>query len=170
MNLDTPRILVLNAGYEALGLTSVRRGVVLVMAEAAEVVVESGDYLRTPSSLYPVPSIVRLKRMIRRPQGRLALSRRNIFRRDHGTCQYCGHTGGPLTLDHVIPRSKEGKTIWENLVTSCPSCNSRKRNHTPEEAGMHLIRAPRRPRFAEYVLLAVGNIPSPWYDFLPGAS
>ncbi|MCL5965548.1 MAG: HNH endonuclease, partial [Deinococcus sp.] len=82
MNLDLPRVLVLNVGYEALGLASVKRSVVLVMNNTAEVVEESGDYLRTPSKPYPVPSIIRLKRLIRRPPGRLALNRRNVLRRD----------------------------------------------------------------------------------------
>ncbi|MER3537481.1 MAG: HNH endonuclease, partial [Thermus sp.] len=90
MNLDAPRVLVLNAAYEVLGLASVKRGVLLVLSGTAEMLEESGDHLHTPSTQIPVPSVIRLKRMVKRPQSRAALNRRNILRRDRYTCQYCG--------------------------------------------------------------------------------
>ncbi|AEB12369.1 HNH endonuclease [Marinithermus hydrothermalis] len=166
MNLDAPRILVLNAGYEPLGLTSIKRGVILVMNGTAEVVEDSGAFLRTPSRPYPVPSVIRLKRMVRRPPGRLTLSRRNIFRRDRHTCQYCGRTGGELTVDHVIPKSRGGRTSWDNLVTACRSCNTKKRNRTPEEAGMRLLSRPRAPHFAEFLVFHLPEVPESWRVFL----
>ena len=169
MDLDAPRILVLNLGYEVLGLTSPRRGVTLVMSEIAEVVVESPEALHTPGRPYPVPSIIRIKRMVRRPYGRLSLSRRNIFRRDHNTCQYCGRVGGDLTIDHVIPRSRGGKTAWENLTTACHSCNAKKRNFTPEEAGMSLRHKPKVPHPIELLALPASELPLAWQDFLPRA-
>ncbi len=168
MNLDAPRVLVLNAGYEPLGLTSVRRGVVLVQSGRAEVVSPSGRFLRTPSRPYPIPSVVRLFRMVRRPPGRLALSRKNVFRRDRYTCQYCGARGVELTLDHVIPRSRGGKTTWENLVTACKTCNTRKGNRTPEEAGMRLLKRPRAPLYFEVIVLGLEarELPEDWRDFI----
>ena len=169
MDLDAPRILVLNLGYEVLGLTSPRRGVTLVMSEVAEVVVESAEALNTPGRPYPVPSIIRIKRMVRRPTGRLSLSRRNIFRRDHNTCQYCGRAGGDLTIDHIIPRSRGGKTSWDNLATACRGCNSKKRNFTPEEAGMLLQHKPRAPHPVELLVFPMTELPPSWEDFLPRA-
>ena len=89
MNLDAPRVLVLNAAYEVLGLASIKRAVLLVLGGGAEMVSESGLYLNTPSTRIPVPSVVRLKRMVRRRPGRVPLNRRNVLRRDRYTCQYC---------------------------------------------------------------------------------
>lgn len=167
MNLDLPRILVLNAGYEPLGLASVKRAVILVMNGTAEVVEESGDYLRTPRNPYPVPSIIRLKRLVRRPPGRLALNRRNILRRDGYTCQYCGKKGGELTVDHVLPKSRGGRGIWENLVAACRSCNLKKKNRTPEEAGMKLARRPIMPRHTLLLVADLPNLPEAWKMYLP---
>ncbi len=168
VNLDAPRILVLNAGYEPLGLTTVRRGVVLVLSGRAEVVSPSGEVLHTPSRPYPVPSVVRLYRMVRRPNGRLALSRKNVFRRDHYTCQYCGRSGVELTLDHVVPKSRGGRTTWENLVTACKACNAKKGNRTPEEAGMRLLKEPRAPGYYEVIVLGLSGreFPKDWRDFI----
>lgn len=167
MNLDIPRVLVLNAGYEALGLASVKRAVILVMNGTAEVVEESGEYLRTPSRPYPVPSVVRLKRLIRRPPGRLALNRRNILRRDGYTCQYCGRHGGELTVDHVVPKSRGGRGTWENLVTACRNCNLKKKNRTPEEAGMRLAKRPAVPRNALLIVADLPRMPEAWRMYLP---
>lgn len=167
MNLDSPRILVLNAGYEPLGLASVKRAVILVMNGTAEIVEESGEYLRTPSTPYPIPSIIRLKRLVRRPPGRLALNRRNILRRDGYTCQYCGKRGGDLTVDHVFPKSRGGRSIWENLVTACRPCNLKKKNRTPEEAGMRLARRPIAPRHSLLLVADLPHLPEAWYMYLP---
>jgi 5-methylcytosine-specific restriction endonuclease McrA len=167
VNLDSPRILVLNAGYEPLGLASVKRAVILVMNGTAEVVEESGDYLRTPRAPYPVPSIIRLKRLVRRPPGRLALNRRNILRRDAYTCQYCGKKGSDLTVDHVLPKSRGGRGIWENLVAACRPCNLKKKNRTPEEAGMKLARRPAAPRHGLLLVADLPNMPEAWKTYLP---
>lgn len=169
MNLDAPRILVLNAGYEPLGLASVKRAVILVMNGTAEVVEESGEFLRTPSRPYPIPSIIRLKRFVRRPPGRLALNRRNILRRDGYTCQYCGKRGGDLTVDHVLPKSRGGRTVWENLVAACRSCNLKKKNRTPEEAGMRLARRPVAPRHSLLLVADLPSLPEAWRPYLPEA-
>jgi len=119
------------------------------------VVSPSGRFLRTPGRPYPIPSVVRLFRMVRRPPGRLALSRKNVFRRDRYTCQYCGARGVELTLDHVTPRSRGGRTTWENLVTACKACNTKKGNRTPEEAGMRLLKRPRAPLYFEVIVLGL---------------
>ncbi len=168
MNPSAPRVLVLNQGYEPLGLTSIRRGLALVISGRAETVATSHLTLHTPSAPYPVPSIVRLKRFVRRPHGRLALSRRNVLRRDRYTCQYCGKSNVELTLDHVIPKSRGGRTSWDNLVAACLRCNAKKGNRTPEEAGMRLLKPPRVPRYHEAIILEVPELPEPWRAYLVG--
>ncbi len=166
MNLDAPRVLVLNAGYEVLGLASIKRVVMLVMSGVAEVVEESGEFLRTPSRPYPIPSIIRLKRMVRRPPGRLALNRRNILRRDSYTCQYCGRRSTELTLDHVLPRSRGGQGSWDNLVAACRPCNLKKKNRTPDEAGMNLLRRPSIPRNLLLLVADLPQLPEAWKPYL----
>ncbi len=165
MNLDAPRVLVLNAAYEVLGLASVKRGVLLVLSGTAEMLEESGDHLHTPSTQIPVPSVIRLKRMVKRPQSRAALNRRNILRRDRYTCQYCGRQGGELTVDHILPKSRGGRSTWENLVTACRTCNLKKGGRTPEEAGMRLLRPPRAPRLPLF-LADFKEVPEAWKAYL----
>lgn len=167
MNLNARRILVLNAGYEPLGLTSIRRGVVLVQSDTADTVIASSLFLRTPSRPVPVPSVIRLRRMIRRPLGRLSLNRHNILRRDKYTCQYCGAKGKLLTIDHVLPKSRGGRDTWENLVTACLRCNTRKGDRTPEEAGMPLLKKPRPPSYLAWITFEIPEIPAEWEPFLP---
>ena len=141
-------MLILNASYEPLHVCSVRRAVSLLMHEYADRVEDTGEFLRSPSSLFPVPSVIRLRRYVRRAhRARVASNRRNVFRRDDNMCQYCGVRVPDLTLDHVLPRSRKGPTSWDNVVACCRSCNARKRDRTPEEAGMVLMRKPAAPRY-----------------------
>jgi 5-methylcytosine-specific restriction endonuclease McrA len=147
-NLSAPSVLVLNASFEPLHVCSIKRAVTLLMDEAAERVEDTAAFLRSPSTNFPVPSVIRLRRYVRRPpRYHVAFNRRNVFRRDGHTCQYCGRGSGDLTLDHVMPKSRGGRSTWENIVTACRECNSRKRDRTPEEARMHLLRRPFAPRF-----------------------
>lgn len=148
LNLNAPTVLVLNASYEPLHVCSIKRAVTLLMYELAERVEDGRAVLHSPSTSMPVPSVVRLRRYVRRPpRYHVAFNRRNVFRRDSSTCQYCGRVGGDLTLDHVLPRSRGGRNSWENIVTACRECNARKRDRTPAEARMTLLREPYSPRF-----------------------
>jgi 5-methylcytosine-specific restriction endonuclease McrA len=101
----------------------------------------------------------------------LPLTRRTVLTRDQHTCQYCGTQPGQkhLTLDHVIPRSRGGLNVWENVVTACAACNQRKGNRTPREAGMPLRGKPARPHYVAIVLLGHANAPHAWRKYLPGA-
>jgi 5-methylcytosine-specific restriction endonuclease McrA len=168
-NVNAARVLILNASYEPLHVCSLKRAVSLLMHELAERVEDSDQVLRSPNSLFPVPSVIRLKRYVRRPyRQRVAFNRKNVFRRDDSTCQYCGVRASDLTLDHVLPRSRNGPTSWENVVACCRSCNARKRDRTPEEASMLLKRRPFTPRFmfsAAYGLLP--GLDPAWVKYLP---
>ncbi|MDM7325247.1 MAG: HNH endonuclease [Thermus sp.] len=165
MDLDAPRVLVLNAAYEVLGLASIKRSVLLVLSGGAEMLAESGRFLHTPSTQIPVPSVIRLRRLVRRNPGRIPLNRRNVLRRDRYTCQYCGRRGGELTVDHVLPKSRGGRSTWENLVAACRSCNLKKGDRTPEEAGMRLLKPPRAPK-APLFLSDFKEVPEEWQPYL----
>jgi hypothetical protein len=98
------------------------------------------------------------------------ISRRALFARDGWRCAYCGTTNGRLTLDHVVPRSKGGESIWENVVTACAPCNLRKGDRTIEQAGMVLHTSPRAPAPTLFIKLAAPRIPSGWTPYLPATA
>ncbi|KPV50271.1 HNH endonuclease, partial [Kouleothrix aurantiaca] len=131
-------VLVLNASYEPLRIVSVRRAMVLLLQEKAELVEAAAERLRAQGAAYAVPLVVRLVRYVAIPRTRrLPCSRRLVITRDRESCQYCGAQPGRahLTLDHVVPRAQGGTTCWENVVAACAACNHRKANRTPAQAG-----------------------------------
>jgi 5-methylcytosine-specific restriction endonuclease McrA len=136
------KVLVLNASYEPLNITSWQRAVVLLIKGKAEQVENNGKLL---SVGFPLPTVIRLRQYVIVPYKEIPLTRKNILHRDSYSCQYCGYTGDELTLDHVIPRSRLGGDSWENIVTACMRCNIKKGNRTPKEANMPLRHIPRRP-------------------------
>jgi 5-methylcytosine-specific restriction endonuclease McrA len=122
-----------------------RRAIGLILAEKAAMVVNGRGYIHTISQRLPRPSVIRLEHMIHRPRPRVKLTRREVFRRDNYTCQYCGRHDTPLTVDHILPKHLGGKHIWTNVAAACPSCNHRKGGRRLEEAHMHLLHIPKEP-------------------------
>jgi 5-methylcytosine-specific restriction endonuclease McrA len=158
-------VLVLNANFEPINICTVRRAVGLIITDKAALVVNGRGYIHTINQIVPRPSIIRLQHMVNRPRLRVKLNRREIFRRDNFTCQYCGKQGGNLTIDHVYPRHLGGQHLWNNVVTACAACNHRKGGRTLKESGMQLARLPREPQAsAEYVF---GRHLSDYDDWLP---
>ncbi|AOS83995.1 HNH endonuclease [Chlorobaculum limnaeum] len=146
MLLQTTKVLVLNASYEPLSICDARNAVLLLFCGKAMMVASHPEHrIRTVTESYPLPSIVRLTVFVQVEYRSTALSRKNLFRRDGFRCQYCGGKEAELTLDHVIPKSRGGEESWENLVTACKPCNSKKGNRTPAEADMTLLKKPSRP-------------------------
>jgi 5-methylcytosine-specific restriction endonuclease McrA len=161
-------VLVLNQNYEPLNVTNARRAIVLLDRGKAEVLEHGDGHLRSTSHARPLPSVIRLIYLIRRPRPQVRLSRREVFLRDGYTCQYCGAKGRDLTLDHVVPRQRGGKHSWENLVSACKACNHRKGNRTPDEAHMLLRRPPRRPSASAYYIFASYlQREDGWLKFIP---
>ncbi len=163
------QVLVLNATYEPLNVISVRRAVLLLLKEKAEIVEAAGAWLHSQQMALPVPLVIRLVCYVRIPRHfSLPLSRRTVLARDHYTCQYCGERlpKAVLTMDHVQPRSKGGETCWENVVAACASCNRRKGGRTPEEARMPLLREPRRPRYLALTILEEASAPQAWTKYM----
>jgi 5-methylcytosine-specific restriction endonuclease McrA len=149
-------VLVLNATFEPLHVVSVRRAIVLLLKEKAEVIEAAEAKIRSENLALDMPLVIRLVYFVRVPHRLLIpLTRRSILARDRYTCQYCGAqpAKGQLTLDHVVPRSRGGGHTWENVVTACIPCNQRKRDRVLQEAGMTLLARPTAPRYAALVLL-----------------
>jgi len=159
-------VLVLNNDYRALTVTSVQRATVLVLLQKADLV-EANDrrFIRSASLKLPWPSIVRLRVYVRVPYKKIMLTRKNVMRRDGGRCQYCG-SRDRLTIDHVNPKSRGGRDIWENLVAACVPCNNTKGNKTPDEADMKLSRKPFRPSYVMYIRDFVGSMDDTWKPYL----
>lgn len=161
-------VLVLNQNYEPLNICNARRAYGLLNRGKAEVLEHGDSYLRSPSSAFRLPSVIRLVYMIKRPRPRVRLSRKEVFARDHYTCQYCGTKSKELTIDHVTPRYRGGRHTWDNLVSACKSCNHRKGGKTLEEARMKLIRLPHEPKATSYYVLQQ-NLEGyeEWEKFIP---
>jgi len=159
------RALVLNASFEPLSVVSPRRAICLLLAEKAELLEADDAVVRSESLTLPSPAVIKLCYMVRAPRRRTAsVSRRAVLVRDDYRCQYCG--GGADSIDHVLPRSRGGGDGWDNLAAACRSCNSTKRNRTPKEAGMHLLRPCRAPRATAWTIVGVSGVPDTWKPYL----
>ncbi len=161
--------LVLNQSYEPLNVCRARRAITLVFSGKAEMLEDGVGLIHTSNLTFPLPSVIRLAYLVKRPRPQPKLTRVEIFNRDHYTCQYCGKQSHQLTLDHVVPRNQGGRHTWDNLVSACAACNRKKAGRTPEQAHMTLHKAPVRPSGSIYL-----NIPyqylatqSSWQKYLP---
>ncbi len=187
----TQQVLVLNRLWQAVNICSVRRALSLLFEGHAQVVQGNlqGDFktytfdqwrdlsrlgpdeesLGTVSFRMRIPRVILLEVFDRLPKKEVKFTRHNIFERDGNTCQYCGRIFDrrDLNLDHVVPRDRGGPTQWDNIVCSCIPCNTRKANRTPAEAGMRLIRKPKRPKWRPFVQVNFGApIHESWRHFL----
>jgi len=193
-------VLVLNRFYMAVHVVNVRRAIALLFRELAEVIhIEEGqyanydfeswceisqlkaeykedepyqDWIRSVSLELQAPRVIRLFRYDKVPKRGLRFNRRNLFARDRNQCQYCGEhfPSSELSLDHVIPRSQNGQTTWQNVVCCCVNCNVRKGGRTPKQAGLHLIRNPERPKQSPLLSVKLGNPKyESWRTFLNNA-
>ena len=162
------RVLVLNQDHSPLTVTTVQRAFLLVFLNKAEMMNHmNGSMLRTVTSSYPMPAVIRINRYINLPYRGVVLSRQNVFKRDSFECQYCG-TSKDLTLDHVLPKSRNGKSTWSNLVAACKPCNSKKGDYLPHEAGFVLRNKPFKPSYLFFLRNFSGSICEEWKPFLNG--
>lgn len=133
----------------------------------AELIASRNDrVIRSATTTFPYPSIIRISSYIYVPHKNIDLSRKNILRRDSMRCQYCGSASAPLTIDHIIPRSRGGGDTWDNLTTACIVCNNRKGNRTPEEARMRLFTQPRKPNHVLFLRQYIGRVDESWKPYL----
>lgn len=158
---------MLNQNYEPLSVCNVQKAVILLWLGKAEMVAARDDrVIRAVRSAYPYPSIVRLSLYIHVPYKKVELTRKNILRRDNFRCAYCTKSTPPLTVDHIMPKSRSGGDTWENLVCACIRCNNRKGNRTPDEANMKLRVKPFRPNHVTFIRNVVGTVEREWEPFL----
>lgn len=159
-------VLVLNQDFSPLTVCSVNRAFLLVYMDKAEMLTSVADgFLRSVTQTFPKPSVIKIKRYINVPYRGVVLTRANIFKRDGHQCQYCG-TNRELTLDHVIPRSKGGKSTWKNLVTACKKCNAKKGDYALERVGMTLGKQPVKPSYVMFLKDSNGDLRQDWRQYL----
>jgi len=138
-------VLVLNANFEPLNVCNTHRAIGLMLGGKAALIANGRGEIHTVSRSYPRPSVIRLEHQVLRPRASVKLTRREVFRRDDYTCQYCGRKLPNLTIDHVMPRHLGGMHIWTNVVTACAACNHQKGGRKLEESRMRLLGIPREP-------------------------
>lgn len=160
------RTLVLNAGYEPLGVVSFRRALMLVLNQKAIVLEQSEELLvRSASDAFELPSVILLARYVRVPNSRaIPVSRRGVLRRDQHRCAYCSKPAN--TIDHVQPKSRGGKDTWENLVACCLRCNNKKGDKTLSEIGWVLNFSPRMPHGTSWIVRGAEHAEPEWQNYL----
>jgi 5-methylcytosine-specific restriction endonuclease McrA len=162
-------VLVVNANFEPLNVCSTRRALGLLLNGKAEMLANGRGYVHTVRLSIPRPSVIRLDRMIKRPRPKVRLTKRELFRRDNYTCQYCGQRSARLTIDHVVPRYRGGEHLWSNLVAACPACNLRKGGRTLREAHMMLQHRPWEPQATTaYLFGPLVEANQEWRPYLEG--
>lgn len=161
---DQPKhCLVLNASYEPINVIRESRGVVLILQGKAESLLDTDRICSGSDEALMFPSVIRLNYQADIPRMRqLPLSRKALFQRDRFTCQYCGEQPIKLEVEHVKPRAQGGKTTWQNVVAACRTCNARKRDRTPEEAGMKLLSKPFAPSRLAHIASRGHEEWTPW--------
>lgn len=163
-----PEALVLNATYEPLCVVSGRRALLLLLAEKAVVVIDGEQLVRAERLAMRIPSVVRLTRFVRVPyRAQVPLTRKGVLARDGHRCAYCS---GPATsLDHVVPRSRGGQHVWENVVAACGRCNHAKADRVLPELGWRLRAAPRVPAGTAWRIVGARRVDPRWTAFLQEA-
>lgn len=171
------RVLLLNGStWEPLAVITVPRAINLLIAGKAISVEQTGKFLRTVRTRFPVPSVIALRTYINVPRRKAHWSRKGVLLRDNNTCIYCGVQPGSmqknkiisksdLTIDHIVPRSRGGRDQWTNTACACAHCNHRKGNRLPHEAGMRLRWEPKTPR-TSYLVVAIGSGPDAWKRYI----
>jgi 5-methylcytosine-specific restriction endonuclease McrA len=159
-------VLLLNQNYEPLTVCNVKKAIILIFLEKAEVIENDTVFIHSVNSKMHLPVVIRLKRFARAPEKKIILNRKNLLIRDNHSCQYCGRKIQPLTVDHVIPKQFGGSDTWENLVIACLPCNNRKGNRTPEQAAMRLISRPKKPNYFFYFQNFIGLRDERWRTYL----
>ncbi len=161
------KVLVLNQDNSPISICTVQRAFILNYLKKTELVEPANGFrLRTVDDSFPMPAVIRLTRYVHIPYKGVSLTRQNVFKRDNFNCQYCG-ASRDLTLDHVIPKSKGGRSSWDNLITACRRCNTRKGDYTPDQAGIRLKSKPFKPTYLMFLREFSGYHCEEWRPYLP---
>ena len=160
------RVLVLNQGYEPLMVIGAKRAIILLLNEKVDSLENYREKIHSTYISLPLPSVIKLKHYARIRRKEIVLSRNNILKRDNHTCQNCGIRSVPKTIDHIIPRQRGGDDSWYNLVAACVRCNTVKRNRSPRQAKMKLMKKSRKPTMILLLQKFVKQFQTSWRPYL----
>ena len=163
------RTLLLDQGFQPIGLIGWQRAITLLTLGKIEIIEEYDREVRSMYLVIKLPAVARLINRFRRGKKAVKFSRHNILARDRFKCQYCGHkvTTTSMTVDHVVPRAQGGITRWENVVTCCQDCNAKKKDRTPAQAKMHLYMEPVKPTWVPIFTIPIsGPVPEQWTSYI----
>lgn len=159
-------VLILNQNYEPLIICHAKKAMILLYLKKAEILEAYDMKIHSVNKSFPYPSVIRLKNYFRRPYMEISLNRRNVIKRDRHLCQYCGKNTQAMTVDHVVPKCFGGEDSWSNLVCACMRCNTKKGNRTPEQAGMRLLRKPKKPSQLFFIQYHIASPHHSWKPYL----
>ena len=165
-NIMGRKVLVLNQSYEPLMVINAKRAIILVLKDKVELLEKYKESIRSVRMIFDLPSVIRLNFYVRLKYKDIILTRKNIFKRDQYCCQYCSKNKNLLTIDHVIPKNRGGQDSWENLVTACSRCNTRKGNHLLKDLSMKLQKVPRKPSKIFHLQSYVNKNQDNWRQYL----
>jgi len=163
--LNLPRVLLLNYSYEPIMVVSVKKAIILYILDKIDILEKSENNIRSLYLTVPIPYVIKLKQYLYVKPRELALTRRNVLKRDDSICQYCGLQSSSMTIDHIIPKDKGGKDSWDNLVAACKKCNIYKGNYLLNEINMKLLKKPGRPSYLLHLQKYKGKH-STWNPYL----
>ena len=165
-NVLNSAVLLLNNTYEPLNVINVTRALRLITTQKASGVEKEGYDLHSSKGVLCIPVVVKMAYYVKRPMQKVKFSKRHVLMRDNFTCQYCNDRPKELTIDHVVPKTSGGLTVWTNVVACCKRCNSAKGDKTLKDSGLKLKRAPKEPRFLPYLRMIKGGSNHAWEKYL----
>ena len=165
-NLLSSAVLVLNANYSPMTVCTAKRAISLHFLDKIDILSNYEEKINSPSLSLELPSVIKIRTYIKNNNMAVEISRKNILARDNHKCQYCGKQSNSLTVDHVLPKFRNGQDTWENLVAACKNCNQLKGEKTPEEAKMPLLKKPKRPNRIHYFQRLVKDKQADWRPYL----
>ena len=165
-NLLSSAVLVLNANYSPMTICTAKRAISLHFLDKIDILSNYEEKINSPSLSLELPSVIKIRTYIKNNNMAVEISRKNILARDNYKCQYCGKQSKSLTVDHVLPKFRNGQDTWENLVAACKNCNQLKGEKTPEEAKMPLLKKPKRPNRIHYFQRLVKDKQADWRPYL----
>ena len=165
-NILSRKVLLLNSSYVPMMVVNGKRAVLLVLLNKVDSIEKTDYFVRSQNLQLSFPSVIKLKSFIFVNFRNIPLTRKNILKRDNYTCQYCGEVSKKITIDHIIPKDKNGKDTWSNLVSACNNCNFKKGNKFLNETRMQLLKKPSKPSYIYHMQKHISKEHESWRPYL----
>tara|TARA_Y100000590_G_scaffold112343_1_gene128141 strand:- start:623 stop:1141 length:519 start_codon:yes stop_codon:yes gene_type:complete len=166
LNILSKKVLLLNSSYEPMTIVNAKKAILMMLSEKVDSIEKTEYFIRSSNLKLSLPSVIKLKSYIYIKSKHISLTRKNIIQRDNYTCQYCGKYSKNITIDHIIPKVKNGADSWENLVSACVKCNLKKGNRLLSQTSMCLLKKPTKPSYIFQLQTHVNNSNKSWKPYL----